>query len=50
MSHTGFVFLAYAATALVVVGLILWVRLDGAAQRRALEELGETPGGRRSRR
>ncbi|ESR25965.1 heme exporter protein CcmD [Lutibaculum baratangense] len=47
MSHMGFVVAAYSATALIVVGLIAWVRLDGAAQRQALEELGDRPRGGR---
>ncbi len=49
MSHMDFVVLAYAATAIVVAGLVVWLRLDGAAQRHALEELGETPGQERRR-
>lgn len=37
--HAGFIAASYAITGLVVVGLIVWIRLDGAAQRRELEVL-----------
>lgn len=37
--HTGFIVAAYAAAALVVAGLILWVFLDGKRLRRQIAEL-----------
>ena len=39
MTHAGFIAAAYIATALVLLGLILWVVADGRAQRRRLAEL-----------
>jgi heme exporter protein D len=37
--HAGFILAAYGATFLVVIGLTLWILLDGRAQRRRLAEL-----------
>lgn len=37
--HASFIIAAYAAAALVVVGLIMWVRADFAAQRKILADL-----------
>jgi len=37
--HFGFIFAAYAVTAAVVLGLIVWVVSDGRTQRAALAEL-----------
>lgn len=39
MSHVGFITAAYVLTALVIVGLIAWVLLDGRALRRRIAEL-----------
>ncbi|MEJ8574780.1 heme exporter protein CcmD [Microbaculum marinum] len=39
MSHYGFIFAAYAVTAIVLVGLIAWVVADGRTQKAALDEL-----------
>lgn len=39
MSHEAFVFISYAITALTVVGMVLWVTLDGRARRRELASL-----------
>jgi heme exporter protein D len=39
MSHAGFVAAAYIATALVLAGLLLWIVIDGRAQRRRLADL-----------
>ena len=38
-AHIGFVVASYGAALLVVAGLILWVFLDGRAQRRKLADL-----------
>ena len=37
--HAGFIIASYAIFAAVVIGLIVWVVQDGAAQRRALADL-----------
>lgn len=37
--HAPFIIVAYAATAIVVGALVLWVVLDYRAQQRTLEEL-----------
>jgi heme exporter protein D len=37
--HTGFIVAAYAATAIVLVAMVLWVVLDGRAQQRRLADL-----------
>jgi heme exporter protein D len=37
--HAGFIIAAYAIFFVVVVGLIVWVILDGVAQRRQLAAL-----------
>ena len=39
MSHAGFIAAAYVATALVLAGLLLWIVIDGRAQRRRLADL-----------
>jgi heme exporter protein D len=38
-THEGFIAAAYLVTAIVLIGLGLWVVLDGRAQRRRLAEL-----------
>jgi heme exporter protein D len=47
--HAIFIVAAYAAAALVVIGLIAWIRADHAAQRRLLGELESRGVTRRSR-
>ena len=37
--HAAFIVAAYAAAAAVVLGMIVWVRADHAAQRRLLSDL-----------
>lgn len=37
--HAAFIWICYAATALVVSGLIAWLIADGRRQRAALEDL-----------
>ncbi|MBT9290879.1 heme exporter protein CcmD [Prosthecodimorpha staleyi] len=37
--HWGFIVAAYLVTAVVVLGLIVWIRADLAAQRRTLKDL-----------
>jgi heme exporter protein D len=37
--HAGFIVAAYAVTAVVLVALVLWLVLDGRAQRRRLAVL-----------
>jgi heme exporter protein D len=39
MTHAGFIAAAYLATAAVLIGLVLWIVLDGRAQRRRLADL-----------
>jgi heme exporter protein D len=39
MQHLGFIVAAYAVTALVVAGLILWTIVDYREQRKALGDL-----------
>ncbi|MEW7009678.1 MULTISPECIES: heme exporter protein CcmD [unclassified Lentilitoribacter] len=39
MSHEAFVYTSYGITALTVVGMVLWVILDGRARRRELASL-----------
>lgn len=46
MSHQAFVFLSYAATAIVLAGLLLAIVADGRARKRELTEL-EAQGVRR---
>jgi heme exporter protein D len=38
-THAGFIIAAYAVFVVVTLGVIVWVMLDGAAQRKALAEL-----------
>ena len=38
-AHSAFIVAAYAATIVVVIGLIAWVMADYRAQQRVLEEL-----------
>ncbi|MGI8526397.1 MAG: heme exporter protein CcmD [Pseudolabrys sp.] len=38
-THAGFIIAAYLAAILVIGGLVAWVMLDYAAQRRTLGEL-----------
>lgn len=38
-AHTPFIVASYAFVALVVLGLIIWVVIDGRAQARKLSEL-----------
>ncbi|MBN9009906.1 MAG: heme exporter protein CcmD [Rhizobiales bacterium] len=44
--HGGFILAAYAVTAVVLAGMLLWMLLDGRAQKRRLAEL-EASGVRR---
>jgi heme exporter protein D len=37
--HIGFIVAAYAVTAVVLVGLVLWILADGRAQKKRLAEL-----------
>lgn len=37
--HAAFIWISYAATALVISGLIAWLIADGRRQRAALEDL-----------
>ena len=37
--HAGFIIAAYLVTTVVVVGMIVWIVLDGRLQRRRLAEL-----------
>ncbi|MEP3436072.1 MAG: heme exporter protein CcmD [Hoeflea sp.] len=46
MSHEAFVFLSYAATGLILAGLLAVIVLDGRARKRELAEL-EAQGVRR---
>ncbi len=39
MTHAGYITAAYLATAGVLIALVLWIVLDGRAQRRRLAEL-----------
>jgi heme exporter protein D len=45
-AHFGFILASYLVTAAVLLGLVVWIALDGRAQRRRLLEL-ETRGIRR---
>ena len=38
-AHAGFIVAAYGVTAVVLVALVLWVAIDGRAQRRRLADL-----------
>jgi len=46
--HASFIWLSYAAVALVVGGLIAWLMLDGREQQRRLDELAARGVRRRS--
>ena len=46
--HAGFIIAAYACAALVLIGLIVWVLADHAAQRRLLADLEARGVSRRS--
>jgi heme exporter protein CcmD len=48
MTHLGYIIAAYAATGVVLVGMIVWVMTDLSAQKRKLERI-EAEGGRRPR-
>jgi heme exporter protein D len=48
--HANFIIAAYALTLFVVAGLVAWVTLDYAAQRRILGDLEERGVTRRSAR
>ncbi|MEO8668008.1 MAG: heme exporter protein CcmD [Bauldia sp.] len=37
--HTGFIVAAYLVTAVVLIGLFLWIVADGRAQKRRLADL-----------
>ncbi|MEP6826911.1 MAG: heme exporter protein CcmD [Aestuariivirga sp.] len=37
--HAGFIIAAYAVTALVIIGLIVWIEVDNRMQRRRLAKL-----------
>jgi len=39
MTHMGFIAAAYALTAIVLSGLIVWVVIDGRIQKAALDDL-----------
>jgi len=45
-THGGFIVLGYAITALVLIGLVVWVVIDHRAQKRRIAEL-EARGARR---
>jgi heme exporter protein D len=49
-THAGFIVAAYAATAIVILALVLRAALDHRAQTRALAELESRGVGRRSQR
>ena len=38
-AHAGFIIASYLVTLIVVVGLIVWIVLDGRLQKRRLAEL-----------
>lgn len=46
MTHVGYILTAYAATVVVLVGMIAWVFLDLATQKRSIARL-EAEGKRR---
>jgi heme exporter protein D len=39
MNHDGFIIAAYLVTLVVLIGLVLWIILDGRAQKRKLADL-----------
>jgi heme exporter protein D len=45
-AHFGFILASYLVTGAVLLGLVLWIALDGRSQRRRLAEL-ESRGVRR---
>ena len=48
MTHLGYIVSAYLATAIVLVGMILWVAGDLSAQKRKLDALEDARSRRRS--
>jgi heme exporter protein D len=38
-AHAGFILAAYLLTAVVLVGMIAWIVIDGRAQRRRIADL-----------
>ncbi|HVZ04898.1 heme exporter protein CcmD [Hyphomicrobium sp.] len=46
--HAAFIWISYAAVAIVVAGLIVWLIVDGRRQAAALEALGKRGIRRRS--
>ena len=48
--HADFIFTAYAAALIILIGLIAWVWVDYQAQRSVLDELDKRGVTRRSRR
>ena len=38
-AHAGFILAAYAVTAVVLVGMVAWIVLDGRSQRRRIADL-----------
>ena len=46
MTHVGYIIAAYAATAVVIAGMVAWAFLDLATQKRSLARL-EAEGKRR---
>ncbi|MGE0230780.1 MAG: heme exporter protein CcmD [Flavobacteriaceae bacterium] len=47
MTHSGFIFAAYACGAVVVAGLVLWVTAEHARLRKRLEEAESMRSGKR---
>jgi heme exporter protein D len=47
--HATFIVASYAVTAVVIGGLVIWLFVDGAHQRRLLEDLEARGARRRSR-
>ncbi len=39
MNHDGFIIAAYLVTLVVLIGIVLWIILDGRAQKRKLADL-----------
>ena len=38
-AHEGFIVAAYAVTVVVLLGMVVWIILDGRAQKRRIAEL-----------